>query len=663
MKQKGFRTIRSRLMRLGRITIIFVVIVLVLMSMVIVNNNMKKSIYNQSDALAESYSSSVSNVMERVYFEINELAHDREIGENYKKMNPEQLKDYLVNNRASHQMFYTICILDPQGMTYDGFDLSKRGYYQIAQAGTPNISSPVFSAGDKIMTYYVAQKMDNGVADGVVFAGLELSYFYDIIKGFEESNDYGGLAFVVDRNGTYVVSSDEEKLNNSVNPIELAKEDKSYESSAALVEKMITGESGRSTVTLENGVDYFVSYKPVGDFKDGWSIAVLIPETQLAIPLRNSFITNILIGIIAVIVSNISFMRYSKKISTPVVDVAERLKGLENGDLRTSVHISEDSQETYDLTTSLSNTTSMLSGFVDEISETLRQISIGNLDVRITSDYSGDFGPLKDSLNTIIDALNKMIFDISRSSSQVSGGSGQVAHASQALSQGVNTQASAIEELSATIDEISKKVNSNAENARTANENSANEAQLIKNGSKQMQNMMEAMKEINTNSSQIANIIKTIDDIAFQTNILALNAAVEAARAGSAGKGFAVVADEVRNLAAKSAEAAQTTTSLIENAIAAVENGTKIADETAVTLQKIVENSTETTKLIAMIARASDEQAYSISEVTQGIDQISSVVQSNSSTSEESAASAQELSAEAHTLNQLVGQFRLRKDI
>lgn len=663
MKQKGFKTIRSRLMRLGRITIMIVVVALVLISMVIVNNNMTKNIYNQSDALAESYSSSVNNVMERVYFEINELAHDSEIGESYKKMNPEQLKDYLINNRAAHQMFYTICILDPQGMTYDGFDLSKREYYQIAQAGTPNISSPVFSAGDKIMTYYVAQKMDNGVSEGVVFAGLELFYFYDIIKGFEESNDYGGLAFVVDSNGTYVVSGDEEKLNNSVNPIELAKEDKSYESSAALVEKMITGESGQSKVTLENGVNYFVSYKPIGDFKDGWSIAVLIPETELAVPLRNSFITNVLIGIIAVIVSNISFMRYSKKISSPVVEVAERLKGLEKGDFRTSVHISEDSQETYDLTTSIANTNSMLAGFVDEITETLKQISIGNLDVRITSDYSGDFEPLKVSLNTIIDSLNKTMLDISRSSSQVSGGSGQVAHASQALSQGVNTQASAIEELSATIDEISKKVKSNAENARIANKNSANEAKLINNGSNQMQNMMEAMKEINTNSSQIANIIKTIDDIAFQTNILALNAAVEAARAGSAGKGFAVVADEVRNLAAKSAEAAQTTTSLIENAIAAVENGTKIADETALTLQKIVENSAETTKLIAMIAKASDEQAYSISEVTQGIEQIASVVQSNSSTSEESAASAQELSAEAHTLDQLVGKFKLRKDI
>ena len=248
-------------------------------------------------------------------------------------------------------------------------------------------------------------------------------------------------------------------------------------------------------------------------------------------------------------------------------------------------------------------------------------------------------------------------YSVDKSCGQLAYVANQVAAGSQALSHGSTAQASAIQQLSATISDISQQVKMNAANAEKATKISTEAFHEVELGNKQMEHMMKAMDEISSSSSQIGKIIKTIDDIAFQTNILALNAAVEAARAGAAGKGFAVVADEVRNLASKSAEAAKNTTSLIENSIRAVENGTKIAAETAKSLSVIVEETKQSTQLINQISQASNEQAVSISQVTQGVEQISAVVQTNTATAEESAAAAEELNGNVLTLKQLVDSF------
>ncbi|MEG0019434.1 MAG: methyl-accepting chemotaxis protein, partial [Oscillospiraceae bacterium] len=202
-------------------------------------------------------------------------------------------------------------------------------------------------------------------------------------------------------------------------------------------------------------------------------------------------------------------------------------------------------------------------------------------------------------------SLSETLGSIKLSAEQVSSGSDQVASGAQALSQGATEQASAIEELSATIAEMSHQIEGTAGNAQKANGFAQQAGVGVSSGNEKMNEMIVAMSEISSKSNEIGKIIKTIDDIAFQTNILALNAAVEAARAGSAGKGFAVVADEVRNLAQKSAEAAKNTTALIEGSITAVAKGTQIADDTAKALEVVVEKSSQVTDIIAQISTAS----------------------------------------------------------
>lgn len=377
----------------------------------------------------------------------------------------------------------------------------------------------------------------------------------------------------------------------------------------------------------------------------------------------SSILFSIVLIIVSLAVSIVLGIVIARGIASPIRACSERLKLLANGDLDTAVPVVTAHDETGILADATKTIVDGLSFIITDMSTMLAKMSDGNFDTHSSGadKYIGNFVPLLNAMRTISSKLSDALSQINESADQVSSGSEQVSSSAQALSQGATEQASSVEELAATINEISEQIKGTAEHASAANQKADSVGTEAAESNRRMQDMLDAMANISSGSNEIGKIIKTIEDIAFQTNILALNAAVEAARAGEAGKGFAVVADEVRNLASKSSEASKSTAALIEDSLKAVESGTVIADQTAQSLSIVVSGVEEMAKTIEKISDASAQQAESISQVTMGIDQISSVVQTNSATAEESAAASQELSGQAQLLKNLAGQFTLKK--
>ena len=303
----------------------------------------------------------------------------------------------------------------------------------------------------------------------------------------------------------------------------------------------------------------------------------------------------------------------------------------------------------------------ILRQYIGDIQRAMKELSDGNFDVEPTEPFVGDFKQIEDSVGQMILRVCAALAKIDEIAGLLAREANQVSTQAQALAQGAEEQAGVVQELSASAQEVYAHAKRNTQNTEEAQKRVVEATELIQGGNEKMQELVGTIRGIDARSNEIRKISKTIEDIAFQTNILALNAAVEAARAGSAGKGFAVVADEVRNLAVKSAEAAKNAVTLIEDTIATSALGVTNTELTAQWLGSAVTAALSSTDLIGEITAASVEQAHGIEQMTMALEQFSAVIQNNSASSEESAATSEDLLRQAQLLKSLVGQFRLKR--
>ena len=348
-----------------------------------------------------------------------------------------------------------------------------------------------------------------------------------------------------------------------------------------------------------------------------------------------------------------------KELMKPIIAIKETMTSLAEGQLsETKIDLPVNETEVGRAVAAIKGMNYRLKTIIQDLQNLLFAMADGNFRVEsgCKEMYVGEYGNIYNALDRIHSKLKETLQGIGVASTEVSSSAQEMSHGSEILAQGSAQQASSLEELSATVSTVSDQIKSNAANAESASDLSRITEEELKESSSEMNALSLSMNEINGTAQQISNIIQTIDDIAFQTNILALNAAVEAARAGESGKGFA---DEVRNLAGKSAEAAKDTTVLIENTVRSIREGTEMADRAAASLEKLVKSSRQMNAKILEIAEYSGQQSNSVSEIAQGLEQISSVVQNNSATAEESAATSAKLSDQSKAMDTLLKQFTL----
>lgn len=617
-----------------------------------------KNVESDLKSIGQTATIAIDTSLNNMKVNIQSVAESSDIGK--QDVSPADLLKML-DTQKKKLGYQTLSLVNSSGTilssdaSLNGKSIADQEYFKKAAAGETCLSETTYDINKKLCVIACAPVSNGNNYHGIVMATLDPQVYSSIIKNIVIGKT--GNVFITDKEGTLIANIRPPLVESRTNFIQMAKTNPSYATAAVVYQHMAEGKSGVEVYSYETG-DRICYYAPIKG-TDGWAFGVVAPIVEMTSPIWFSVVGLGLASLLCIVLGVVLSIALSRSIGNPILAVCNRLKLLSAGDLHTGTVKVSARDETALLASSLNKTVVGLRSYIADIRQVLHEIAYGNMCAQTKGHFEGDFVPIQKSIAFIIEALNDILSEINGSSDQIANGSQQVSSGAQALAQGSTEQAGSIDELSKTIAEISDHVKENAKDAAEANNNMEHVKSEIETSNGHMKEMVSAMDRISESSNEIGKIIKTIEDIAFQTNILALNAAVEAARAGDAGKGFAVVADEVRNLAGKSSEAAKNTTELIENTMHQVEDGSKIASQTAESLSAVVDSIQKVSERVGSISGATQQQSNAVSQVSSGVTQISNVVQTNSATAEESAAASEELSGQAQILKSLVGKFRL----
>ena len=640
--------------------IIVTIIIMVAVLLFLVYNRVSDALLTKSESLlGETTDKAVQETSAWMNKTLTMLTMQRDTIE-YENMNISEMTEYIKHTVDQNDAYPAgLYVALKNGSLYHAtfvpgpdFNALEKSWYQDGIQSEDFILGDVYFDEDS-QSYVVGAsgmlKNERGAVRGVAAADVYLNSISDIV-GDIKLEKTGGIFLVDTRTDTIIGHRDPEMTGRVLSEFN----GDMYEYAATQIKN---GTSGLSV--YDDNVYIQAAQVPGSD----WTAVAYVSKSEVLGDLKmltGMMASVAVVSILAAVVLIILLVR--RMIGKPVTELNYVAGRIAEGDLNQNINY-DSRDELGELTDNFVRSVVRLRDYVDyidEISEKLQDIARGDLAFTLSHDYVGEFMKIKESLEGISRAFNETMGQINTAASQVAEGAGYVSEGAQTLSIGSAQQSEAVENLATHISEVSDGIQKTAQGAKKASEISQKVGSNILDSNEKMQHMNAAIQKISAKSTEIHNIIKTIEDIAFQTNILALNAAVEAARAGEAGKGFAVVADEVRNLASKSSEAAKDTTALIDQTVEAVEEGSGLAKETADSMMAVVENADEVNKLIEGIAQYSAKQAAATEEVIRGINQISDVVQSNMSTAEKSAAASEELSGQANMLRELVSKFRLK---
>ena len=574
---------------------------------------------------------------------------------------PLEDKRTIMDERIQMHGFQRGNIIGLDGISiFDGKDYSDREYVKQAMAGNVYVSEPLVSKITGELSIMVAAPLYSGRGEivGAVYFVPPETFLNDIVSSIKIGQS--SQSYMINKAGYTIANVTLETITTQNIELE-AQSNPALAERAAIHCEMRQGKNGFGSFRGEDGAR-FTAYAPVGG-TDGWSVAVTVLKSEYLADTYFGMLINVAVMAASILASIVVALKLSSTISVPMRNCVERMKLLVEGDLESPVPMASGKDETAELTRSTADMIKCLKTIINDIGCLLAEMANQNFDVQSLhrDAYVGGFQNILLSMRNLKLSLSKTIQQIDASAGQVSSVSGQVSMGAQSLSHGSVAQASAVEELAATVTEISESAKRTATAAVEAGQFVGQAGAQLGVSVDYVKELNTAMEKISSSSTQIAKIIDAIENIAFQTNILALNAAVEAARAGTAGKGFAVVADEVRNLASKSDEAAKATKELIEGSIAAVAEGGQVVERVTESLEQTSIIAGNVTAKVDIVVEAVEHQNSAITQVTEGIDQISLVVQTNSATAQQSAAASEELSAEASCLKELVERFVLAR--